>query len=103
MNDSTDPAAQPPSIQGFSVGRWEDERTLVIHTSRIDSPYLGFTGIPLSGAVEVVERYSLSEDQARLDYHFTVTDPQTFTAPATFDFYWLALGESFGLYACDVH
>jgi hypothetical protein len=103
MSDPPDAGTQPPSAQGFSVGRWETENTLVIHTSRINSPYLGFSGIPLSEAVEVVERYTLSEDQARLDYHFTVTDSEAFTAPATYEYYWLALGETFGPYECDVH
>ena len=67
-----DPAEQPPSRQGFSVGHWEDENTLVIHTSRINFPYLGSTGIPLSEELSVVERYTLSEDQARLDRCLTV-------------------------------
>lgn len=103
MSESLDPGSRLPSRQGYSVGRWEDGNTLVIHTSRIDSPYLGFTGIPLSEDVEVIERYTLSGDQSRLDFHFTVTDPAAFTAPATYEYYWLALGESFGLYECDVH
>ena len=103
VSDSLDPATQLPSRQGYSVGLWEDENTLVIHTSRINFPYLGGTGIPLSEDLAVVERYTLSEDQTRLDFHFTVTDPATFTAPATYEYYWLALGETFGSYECDVH
>ena len=99
----TDPATQPHSDQGYSLGRWEDERTLVIHTSRISAGYLGFTGILLSDEVEVVERYTLSEDQTRLNFHVTATDPQAFTEPATWEYYWLALGESFGQYDCGVH
>jgi hypothetical protein len=103
MSDPLDPVTQSPSLQGYSTGHWEDENTLVIHTSRINSPYLGFTGIALSEDVEVIERYTLSEDQSRLDFHFTVTDPDVFTVPATYEYYWLALGETFGLYECDVH
>lgn len=103
MSASVGPATQLSTRQGYSVGRWEDENTLVIHTSRIDAAYLGFTGIFLSENVDVIERYTLSEDQSRLDFHFTVTDPETFTVPATYQYYWLALGETFGLYACDVH
>ena len=103
VSDSPDPPTQPPSRQGFSVGRWEDENTLVIDTSRINFRYLGMSGIPLSEELEVVERYTLSEDQTRLNFHFTVTDPATFTAPATYEYYWLALGEQFGQYECDVH
>ena len=103
MNNSMDPSAQSPSIQGFSVGHWENESTLVIHTSRINFPYLSTTGIPLSEAVEAIERYTLSEDQTRLDFHFSITDPETFAEPATYEYYWLALGEEFGQYECDVH
>ncbi len=103
LGDAADPAEQPYSLQGYSVGRWEDDRTLAIETSRISASYLGFTGIPLSNEVEVLERYTLSDDQTRLNFHITVTDPQTFTEPATYEYYWLALGESFGQYDCDVH
>jgi hypothetical protein len=103
MNNSTDPATQPVSPQGYSSGQWEDKNTLVIHTTRINFPYLGMSGIPLSEAVEVVERYTLSEDQARLDFKFTFTDPTAFTEPAYYEYYWLALGETFGQYDCDVH
>jgi hypothetical protein len=85
------------------VGRWEDDRTLVVRTSRIESPHLGFSGIALGEDTVVSERYTLSEDQTRLDVRITVTDPRTFTEPATFEYYWLALGESFGRYDCDVH
>ena len=103
MTDSIDPSTQPPSSQGFSVGRWEDENTLVIHTSRMNFPYLSTSGIPLSEDVESVERYILSADQARLDFHFTITDPVAFSEPATYEYYWLALGDTFGQYDCDIH
>jgi hypothetical protein len=89
--------------QGWSVGRWEDERTLVIRTSRIAAPHLGFNGIGLGADTVVEERYLLSEDQTRLDFTIAVTDPSTFTEPARFEYYWLALGEAFGRYDCDVH
>ena len=98
-----DPATQPYSDQGYSTGRWEDERTLVIRTSRINAGYLGFTGVPLTNEIEVVERYTLSEDQTRLNFHITYTDPQTFSEPATAEYYWLALGEEFGQYDCGLH
>jgi Family of unknown function (DUF6152) len=98
--------AKPPATrerQGFSVGHWENDRTLVIRTTEIAAPHLGFSGVPLDDGAIVEERYALSEDQARLDFKITVTDPKTFTEPATFEYYWLALGESFGRYDCDVH
>jgi hypothetical protein len=103
IEDSSDPAVVAPSRQGFSVGRWENEDSLVIRTSRIDSPHLGFSGIPLSDDAVVIERYGLSPDQTRLDFRISVTDSETFTEPATFEYHWLALGEAFGRYDCDIH
>ena len=85
------------------MGHWEDERTLEIHTSRISPQYLAWTGAPLSENVEVVERYTLSEDQSRLSFHIIATDPAAFTEPAEWEYFWLALGEEFGAYECDVH
>jgi hypothetical protein len=61
------------------------------------------TGIPLSEELRVIERYRLSDDQSRLDFRITATDPQSFASEASWEYYWLALGESFGLYDCDVH
>ena len=52
--------------------------------------------------VHVLERYTLSEDQSRLDFHMSVTDPATFTEPATFDKYWLAMGGELQHYECVV-
>jgi hypothetical protein len=100
-----DMPAPPAALdkQGWSVGRWEDERTLVIRTTRIATPHLGFSGVALGEGAVVEERYVLSEDQSRLDFTITVTDPATFTEPATFTYHWLALGETFGRYDCDVH
>jgi len=91
-----------PSAQGFSVGRLFGN-TLVINTSRIDFPILGMTGIPLSPKLSVIERYTLSDDQTRLNFRITATDPETFTEEASWEYYWVALGETFGQYACDVH
>lgn len=96
------PEDHPPSPQGLSVGRLEGN-TLEIHTDRVEFPYLGMTGIPQSKEIRVVERYTLSEDQSRLDFRIAATDPQNFAAEASWEYYWLALGESFGQYDCDVH
>ena len=101
MNDAGDPSEQPPSPLGYSVGRWEGN-TLVVETSRINSPWFSGRGIPLSEAVEVVERFTLSDDQSRLDYRATTTDPATFTAPAVTERYWGALGETVETYECKI-
>ncbi len=91
-----------PSAQGFSVGRLTD-KSLVIYTHRIDFPYLGMTGVPLSEDLRVVEEYTLSDDQTRVDFRITATDPEAFVGEATWEYYWLALGETFGQYDCGIH
>ena len=73
---------QPPSPYGYSVGRWE-ENTLVVTTTGINEPFFDDVGSPQSENVEVVERFMLNETQDRIDYHVTVTDPVTFSEPAT--------------------
>jgi len=93
LTDTQDPVAQAPTELGYSVGRWEG-RTLIVATTRINWPYFDFRGTPVSDAVETIERFTLSEDQSRLDHHMTIIDSMTFTEPATRQRYWLALGES---------
>ena len=101
MTNAGDPNAQPASHMGYSVGHWEGS-TLVIETSRINWPFFQGNGIPQSEAVEVVERFTLSEDQIRLDYEAIVTDPATFTTgSATLNNHWVALGETAEPYECQ--
>ncbi|MDH3420835.1 MAG: DUF6152 family protein [Gammaproteobacteria bacterium] len=102
MENAENPADQPASRLGYSVGRWEDENTLVVETSRINWPYFDTRGTPQTEDVEVFERFTLSEDQSRLDFHMTVSEPATFTEPATFDKYWLAMGGELLHYECVV-
>jgi hypothetical protein len=99
MDRSGPPAGEPASRLGYAVGRW-DGKTLVVTTSRVSWPYFDNIGSPQTEAVQIVERYSLSEDQSRLDFRVTVTDPTTFTAPAVLDGYWLALGGTIPRYDC---
>lgn len=73
---------QPPSHVGFSTGRWAGN-TLVVTTTRINESFFDDVGTPQSEDVEVVERFELNETADRLDYMAVVTDPGTFTEPAT--------------------
>lgn len=78
----------PPSRLGYSVGRWEGD-TLIVETSRIDYPYFNDQGIPQSEDLEIVERFTLSENDTKLDWTATVTDPETFTEPIIMpEFHW---------------
>ena len=87
MNSSVDPATQPATPLGYSMGRWEGD-VLVVDTTRIDWPFFDDVGTPQSPEVETVERFWLNEDRTRLNYEITLTDPVTFSEPVTFDGYW---------------
>ena len=82
MGGAPEPS-EPPTILGDSVGRWEGE-TLVVTTTNIDWPYsFGQIGIPQSDAAELVERFTVVDEGARLRYEITSTDPATYTEPLT--------------------
>jgi len=74
------PPVQQHSPKGISFGRWEG-KTLAIFTTYIDYPYSDDLGTPQSKDVTVLERYTPSEDGARLETEVTVTDPATYTEP----------------------
>jgi len=100
INDATAPATQLETPLGYSVGRWE-RNTLVVETTRIDWPYFDSIGTPQSDAVEILERFTVNDEENRLDVYIAITDPATFTEPASLSFHWLALGESVAPYECD--
>jgi len=88
MADAVDPETQPRSPLGYSVGRWENERTLVVTTTRISDPYFDDEGTPQSEAAVVTERFTLSGDETRLDYESIHDDPAVFLEPARQSSYW---------------
>ncbi len=73
---------------GYSQGLWKG-RTLVVGTSRINGPYLDDSGAPQSEDVEIVERFSLSADETRLDYEVAVTDHENLVEPAIWEAAWI--------------
>ncbi len=100
MDRIASPEDEPSSHLGFSTGSWEGN-TLVIHTTKINWPYFDNIGTPQTEAIELVERFTLSENQGRIDMHITVTDPETFTEPGVITGYWVALGEIVPKYDCQ--
>lgn len=65
-----------PTSNGFSVGHWEDERTLVIETTHLLPGWLDGSGLPMSGeGTRTVERYLFSEDGLSADRTMTIHDP----------------------------
>jgi len=90
MNETAAPANQPSSDLGYSTGRWEGD-TLVVRTTNVSWPFFDSVGIPLSEAVEIVERLTPSADGSQLNLVMTVTDPATFTEPVEVGKTWLAI------------
>ena len=102
LDGAAAPETQQTSNMGYSAGHWEGD-TLVVETSRIDWPFFDSIGTPQSEAVEIVERFSLSDSENRLDYRVTISDPLTLTEPAVIERYWLALGETVEPFECQVY
>ena len=67
-----------PTLLGHSDGRWEGT-TLVVETDRIDWRHFNQNGLQQSSEMRLVERFTPSEDGARLDYELTISDPALFT------------------------
>ena len=88
MDTDAASAGQARSLLGYSVGRWEG-RTLRIETTRVDAPYLDDSGTPMSENAEIVERFTLSEDDNRLTYEVVVMDSQYLAEPAIWDASWI--------------
>ena len=85
--EASDGAANP---YGHSVGTWDDE-TLVVTTTEIDWPWFDEDGIPQSEELQLVESFTVSEDNLRLMYTITATDPQVFTEPVTLERNWISV------------
>ena len=86
MDDRDHPSDGPRTIQGHSIGRWEDG-TLVIDSRLFAdhrSPFL-FDGVPSGPEKHVVERYQLSEDGTFATASFFVEDPEFLAEPLIFD------------------
>jgi hypothetical protein len=90
-----------PSILGHSTGRWDGD-TLVVETTAINYGYFTTNGIPLSDEVEIIERFTPTEDASRLAYEITVIDPATFSEPVVMDKSWVWLPDvRIEPYECD--
>lgn len=88
MNDENKNRPLDGSSMGFSVGSWDDN-TLVVETTNIDANAFDDRGTPISSDVRLVERFTLNNDEKRLDYRITVFDSQTFTEPFDSTRYWI--------------
>jgi hypothetical protein len=88
MNEEARGQTQVPGHLGYSVGRWEGDM-LVVETTEITWPYLDSEGTPMSENVSMLERYTMSEDENRLQYEIIITDPENLVEPAIWDYAWV--------------
>ena len=81
---------------GYSVGHWENDYTLVIDTTGLDErAWLDTVGHPRSSMARIQERYT-RVDQYNIQLTVTVTDPKYYTKPWTFmraNLYWMKAQE----------
>ncbi len=77
------------TIQGHSIGRWEDE-TLVIDTTHFADNRRGHLGlgVPSGARKHLVERITLDEDGMSLTYTFTDEDSDYLSEPVSGSFRW---------------
>jgi hypothetical protein len=100
MSADAGAAARGEPRLGTSTGRW-DGKTLVVETSGIDYKFFNNTGVPISPAAKIEERFALDDAGSRLEYTMVVTDPATFTSPVTLHKAWeWRPGEQVRAYNC---
>ena len=102
IDSDIDPESQPASPLGFSTGRWENDNTLVVETSRVNFPYMNLGGYGQSEQMRMTEVFTLSEDETQLAYKVTITDPVMLSAPYIQTGVWVDLGEGMVGYDCVV-
>ena len=101
--DGREPTAMDYSLQGVSVGHYEDE-ALVVTTTHFTFDISGFddyNGIPSSQLKKVTERYWREGEQLKVTV--TVEDELFLRAPAAFTTQWNPAPEDYKLqsYECD--
>ncbi len=89
MSPGASADGQPGSLLGYSVGRWENEQTLIVTTTQMNWGHFDGLGVPLTTQAEMVERFTVSPQGDRLDYSVTFTDPAIFAEPVTLGKHWV--------------
>lgn len=101
--DGRTPTTLDYTIQGFSVGRYE-EGALLVETTHFVFDVTGFddyNGIPSSQLKKVTERYWREGEELRMT--LTLDDPMFLREPASYTTRWLPAPDGYKLqaYACD--
>jgi hypothetical protein len=84
LNRTTPPADYKPNPMGFSVGRFEQDGTLVVETTRFSPVRWGnHPSVDSSDRKKIVERYKLIDGGMGMSLTYTQEDPVYFTGPVT--------------------
>jgi len=76
------PDVEQPSIDGYSVGKWDGDTFVVQTIGFSDGLWLDRNGSPMTDAAKVTERFTRI-NYGKLDIEITVDDPKAYTAPWT--------------------
>jgi hypothetical protein len=98
----TDKDSLDPTYNGYSVGRWEDDYTLVVDTTGMDDrTWVTGAGYPHTVEAHVQERYHRT-DHNDLQLTVTIDDPNIYTKPwnlGTYNYRWIP-NQKFDDFAC---
>lgn len=78
-----------PSVQGHSIGHWEDN-VLVVDTARFAEHGMGNAQKLRSGPDKhLIERFTLNPDGKSILYSFELTDPEILAKPVSYELSWV--------------
>ena len=72
---------------GYSIGSFDGD-SFEVYTSRLDSPFLDDSGVPMSAQAQILEKFTLVPNEGALNYEVTVTDPVNLEEAATWRQSW---------------
>ena len=87
--DGRSPASDgPPSVNGYSVGRWEDG-ALVVETTHYTENNSGLAqGLASGSQKRLMERFELIDEGAGMRYSYVMEDPEYLAEPVSGDSTW---------------
>jgi hypothetical protein len=90
--DPPDPGKISPSLNGYSVGRWEGNELVVDSVGFSDRPGHGAVKtLPFRPTTRITKRFSLAKNGEELIVRFTITEPEWLETPYVYDFTWRRL------------
>ena len=71
------------TLQGHTIGRWEDDALVMDTTLFSEDSMAGLGGLPSGPSKRIEERLSLGDDRRTLNYHYVLADPKYLVEPIT--------------------